>query len=158
MKLAVILHNIRSLHNVGSVFRTAAAAGVGKIYLSGITPCPDDRFGKIRAQVSKVALGGELMVPWEKKRSLKAVVNSLKKDGYKIVAVEQAQGSVSHRRIPKTYLRDKCALIFGSETKGLPPSALRLSDLVVEIPIPGGKQSLNVSVAAGIAIFAFINK
>jgi 23S rRNA (guanosine2251-2'-O)-methyltransferase len=100
VEVIVILHNIRSLHNVGSIFRTADAAGVGKIYLCGITPMPIDRFGKVRPQFAKVSLGAEKFVAWEYVRNAASVIKKLKSPpaggGYKIFAVEQAKKSVPY--------------------------------------------------------------
>jgi tRNA G18 (ribose-2'-O)-methylase SpoU len=152
-EIVAVIHNVRSLHNVGSVFRTADAAGVSKIYLCGITPAPLDRFGKIRPQVAKVALGAEKTVPWERIPSPKAILSlleKLKKEGYEVLAIEQSEGSVPYRKFksPK-----KIALIMGNEVKGLPKSVLKTADKILEIPMRGKKESLNVSVAFGVAVF-----
>ncbi|MBI2097217.1 MAG: TrmH family RNA methyltransferase, partial [Candidatus Sungbacteria bacterium] len=88
--MVVILHNVRSLYNVGSIFRTADAAGVEKIFLCGITPTPVDTFGKLRPQLVKVSLGAEKNVVWAKAKSTSALVDRLKKEKYKILAVEQS--------------------------------------------------------------------
>ncbi|MDE2018931.1 MAG: RNA methyltransferase [Patescibacteria group bacterium] len=158
MKLTVILHNIRSVHNVGSIFRTADGVRAEKIYLCGITPTPLGRFGNIRPDLAKVALGAERSVPWEYAKSTMAAVKKLKKEGYRIFALEQAAGSVdigsSALRIP---LSGSC-LILGDEIRGLPPSILKLADRILEIPMRGRKESLNVSVAFGIAAYAFLKK
>lgn len=152
--MIVILHNIRSLYNVGSIFRTADAVGVEKIYLSGITPKPVDEFGKPRGQLAKVSLGGEKYVVWEKVQSTSKLVSKLKKDGYKIIAVEQSNKStVYHKLKAKNYKLEKVALILGNEIKGLPPSILKKSDKILEIPMLGKKESLNVSVAFGIVAY-----
>ncbi|MFA5386140.1 MAG: RNA methyltransferase [Candidatus Paceibacterota bacterium] len=152
--MIVILHNIRSLYNVGSIFRTADAVGVEKIYLCGYTPSPKDKFGKYIPQLSKVALGAEKSVPWESARNTAVVIKKLKKDGYKIFAVEQSKKSVPYYK-PKTKgLKLKnIALIVGNEVKGISPSILKLADKILEIPMAGSKESLNVSVAFGIVAF-----
>src|SRR3989338_5975713 len=93
-EVVAVLHNIRSVHNVGSVFRTADGAGVGKIYLCGITPSPLDKFGKARKDFVKVSLGAERYVQWKKVRSAISVIRKLKQEGYEIFAVEQARNSV----------------------------------------------------------------
>lgn len=153
--LVVVLHNIRSLHNVGSIFRTADAAGISKIYLCGITPAPVDRFGNYRQELSKVALGAEKTVPWEKCVSTTALVNRLKMDGYFVYAVEQDMKSTPlHQVKPK----NKAALILGSEVKGLPPSLLKRANVIIEIPMYGHKESLNVAVAFGIVIYSLVEK
>ena len=157
MPLTVILHNIRSVHNVGSIFRTADGAGVEKIYLCGITPVPFDRFGKLRPDFAKVALGAEVV--WEAAKSTAAVVRKLKKAGYVILALEQAEGSVSYDNIRKSNLVNrKSCLILGDEVRGLPPSILKSADHILEIPMRGKKESLNVSVAFGIAAYAFLGE
>ncbi|MDP1719087.1 MAG: TrmH family RNA methyltransferase [bacterium] len=169
--MVVILHSVRSLHNVGSIFRTADAAGIEKLYLCGITPTPFDQFGAIRPQVAKVSLGAEKSVAWEKVVSTSRLIDRLKKDGYKILALEQASGSVPYQRFPKPQtLKSKTCLLVGHEVKGLPPSILRKTDRILEIPMRGamvrqahhprrsgrGKESLNVGVAFGIAVFKLI--
>jgi tRNA G18 (ribose-2'-O)-methylase SpoU len=155
--MIVILHNIRSLYNVGSIFRTADAAGFSKIYLCGITPTPLDRFGKNRPQISKVALGAEKYIEWEKIKSTSRLIDKLKNPstggGYKIFAVEQDKRSVAYDRI-KVSKKEKIALIVGNEIKGLPKSVLDKSDKILEIPMKGKKESLNVAVAFGIVAFS----
>jgi|SRR3989344_814993 len=99
MNIVAILHNIRSLYNVGSIFRTADAAGVEKIYLCGITPAPADRFGKIRPQFAKVALGAERYVKWEKIGSASKLIDKLKKEGHKIFALEQSEKSIPYYKL-----------------------------------------------------------
>lgn len=151
--MVVILHNIRSTHNVGSMFRTADAAGIEKLYLSGITPVPLDRFGKVRPDVAKVALGAELSIPWEYVSSTVRIIKKLKKNGYVIVSLEQSKNSVVYNKI-KFSKNKKIALVVGNEVKGLSQNILELSDVVMEIPMKGNKESLNVSVAFGIAVYA----
>lgn len=168
MKIGTILHNIRSLHNVGSIFRTADAAGIEKIYLCGITPRPVDRFRKFRPQLMKVALGAEKCVSWEYARRAVDVIKELRAEGYKILAVEQDKKSVPYYRVKGHGSRrrrgyggqagvKKIALIFGNERVGIPPSILKLADKILEIPMRGKKESLNVSVAFGIVIFGLIH-
>jgi tRNA G18 (ribose-2'-O)-methylase SpoU len=157
-EIVVLLHNIRSLHNVGSIFRTADAAGISKLYLCGITPTPLDRFGKVIPQLAKVALGAEKTVPWEAVKSPGAVlklIGNLKKERYKILAVEQSEKSIPYFKYKSA---DKIALIIGNEVKGLPKSTLKYADKILEIPMRGRKESLNVSVAFGIAIFRLLYK
>ncbi|MEK9179846.1 MAG: RNA methyltransferase [Patescibacteria group bacterium] len=158
MDIAVILHNIRSLHNVGSIFRTADAAGVKKIYLCGITPMPLDRFGKLRPQFAKVAMGAEKYVEWEQARGTASVIKKLRADGFKIFAVEQSKKSIPYSRFRGIRMRSqfRIALILGHERRGLPPSILKFADEILEIPMRGSKESLNVSVAFGVVIFHLI--
>jgi len=156
--MVVILHNVRSTYNVGSIFRTADAAGCEKIYLCGITPAPRDRFGRVNEKISKVALGAENFIPWEKIGETARLIKKLKKDGYKILAVEQSSRSVPYQKI-KLSKKDlaKTALVVGNEIKGLPSTVLRRADKILEIPMRGKKESLNVAVAFGIVIFNLIN-
>ncbi len=233
MEIVVVLHNIRSVYNVASIFRTADGAllrpevsafdkptvdrpdgqaggsphtrtrkdklfrwrnssfgvGVKKIYLVGVTPSPLDRFGKFRADFSKVALGAEKTMEWEHFKNFGAVYKKLKSEGYEILAVEQDKRSIPYYSFNETrdmgqgrdklsrdmrHEKEKVALIFGEETKGLPKSVLDKCDKILEIPMRGamvrqahhpknekatsklkGKESLNVSVAAGIVIYHF---
>lgn len=157
--MVAILRDIRSTHNVGSIFRTADAAGCEKIYLCGITPAPVDRFGRKNGKIGKVALGAENSVDWEKCASAVGVINKLKNEGWKIFAVEQSDRSVAYQKI-KLSKKDlnKTALVVGNEIKGLPRSVLRRADKILEIPMRGKKESLNVSVAFGIVVFNLINK
>lgn len=151
--MIAILYNIRSLYNVGSIFRTADAAGFSKIYLCGITPTPLDRFGKNRPQLSKVALGAEKYLEWEKIKSTSRLIDKLRKDGYKIFAIEQDKRSVAYNKI-KASKKERIALIVGNEVKGLPKSILDKSDKIIEIPMKGKKESLNVAVAFGVVAFS----
>lgn len=153
MELAVVLHNVRSMHNVGSIFRTADAAGVKKIFLCGITPAPLDRFGGLRPQLAKVALGAERSVPWEKAVKTAALLERLQKEGWNILAVEQSKRSVPYYRFKVRGRRQKIALVFGNELQGLPAALLKRSGAILEIPMYGKKESLNVAVAAGILLF-----
>ena len=160
--MVAILQNIRSLHNVGSIFRTADAAGVEKLYLCGITPTPLDRFGKTRSQLAKVALGGEKSVAWEKCGSTSSpqatlrLIDKLKKEGYAILAIEQSKKSIPYYNAkPKN--KKKIALVVGSEVKGLPKTILQRVDTILEIPMHGKKESLNVAVAFGIVVFRLIH-
>lgn len=151
--MVVIAHNIRSAHNVGSILRTADAVGVEKIYLCGITPTPHDKFGRARPDIHKAALGAEFFVPWEYKRSVTHVIAKVKKEGYSIVALEQSPHSIKYTKIKETKNK-KIALILGTETTGLPKTILKKADCIIEIPMRGKKESLNVAVAFGIAAFS----
>ena len=160
-QIVVLLYNIRSVHNVASIFRTADAAGVKKIYLCGITPAPTDRFGKILPQFAKVALGAEKYVSWVKGHGSSKLIDKLKTDGYKIFAVEQSSKSVPYYRVKpfdaaQGKNQSKLALVFGNEVRGLPPSILKKGDKILEIPMRGSKESLNVAVAFGIVVYDLI--
>ncbi len=148
--IVVIVDNFRSVHNVGSVFRTSECVGVSKIYLCGTTPTPVDRFGRARADVAKVALGAEAMVPWEYVDTTKAAIERYRSEGYFIAALEQDDQSVSFR---DPIASDKIALILGYEVSGITKDVLDMCDVILEIPQQGTKESLNVSVATGIALF-----
>ncbi|MBI2888592.1 MAG: TrmH family RNA methyltransferase [Candidatus Liptonbacteria bacterium] len=155
MRLVVILHNIRSLHNVGSIFRTSDGAGVEKLYLCGITPVPVDRFGNIRKEVAKVALGAERAVPWEHAVRTAPLLARLARAGWHLLAVEQSRTAEDiGKALPRLRREKKIAVLLGEEVRGVPPALLRRVERVVEIPMYGKKESLNVSVAAGIALFA----
>jgi len=144
--LVVIAHNIRSLHNVGSIFRTSEGAGVNKIYLTGYTGTPP------RKEIDKVALGSELIIPWEHSKNIGAVVAKLKKDGFYIIALEQDENSIDYRKLN---LRGKksVALIVGNEVLGISKPLRNKADVIAEIPMIGTRKSLNASVAFGIAIY-----
>ncbi len=155
--MQLVLHNIRSVHNVGSIFRTADAAGVSKIFLSGYTPLPVDRFGLPRKDFAKVSLGAEHTIPWEQTKTFAQAIKKLKKENCFVVAVEQDKKSVSVFQY-KAPANRPVALVLGNEVRGLSKSALKLCDAIVEIPMHGKKESLNVSVAAGIALFTLAQK
>lgn len=166
--MKAILHNIRSLQNVGSMFRTADAAGVERLYLTGITPAPVDEWGRARPQLTKVSLGAEETVSWKKYASATRLIKELKKQGHCVIAVEQHKKAVSifpcHGRscmVPykgtKTRKRlEKSVLVVGNEVRGLSSAVLALADHIVEIPMRGKKESLNVAVAFGIAAYWFL--
>ncbi len=145
--LVVILDNIRSTYNVGAIFRTADASGVSKIYLCGITPTPSKNI-----KIKKVALGAEDYVSWEKVSQTWRLLNRLKKEGYFLIALEQNQKAKNLFKIKKIN-KQKIALILGTEVKGLSSKILKYIDLILEIPMYGKKESLNVSVAFGIAVY-----
>lgn len=147
----LILHNIRSVQNVGSLFRTADAFGVSHIYLSGFTPTPLDRFGRPRTDFIKTSLGAETSVPWTYMKSASAIIQHLRKQGYSIVAIEQTSKSLPYTD-PSAYRGAKVALLLGNEVRGVDVRTLKLCDRAVEIPMRGIKESLNVSVAGAIVI------
>ncbi|MCL5004848.1 MAG: RNA methyltransferase [Patescibacteria group bacterium] len=156
--MIVILHNIRSLYNVGSIFRTADAAGIEKIYLCGITPKPVNEFGRLRSQLTKVSLGAEKYIEWEYCKSTTRLIDKLRRNGYKIFSIEQSKKSIPYYSLKaKSYKLKAVALVLGNEIKGLPQSILKRSDKILEIPMKGKKESLNVSVAFGIVAFHLIN-
>ena len=156
MKTCVlILENLRSVENTASIFRTADGFGVSKIILVGTTPTPVDRFGRKRTDFAKVSLGAEENVDWEylEAKNLQLTIYNLQKDGFQIIALEQDPRSV---RLKDFEAKDQFALIVGSEVDGVSKTSLDNSDVIIEIPMQGSKESLNVSVATGTALFVLI--
>ena len=147
-KLIIVLNNIRSRENVGSIFRTADAAGVSKIYLCGITPTPPHE------KISKTALGAEEYVPWEYHKQTWRLLDKLKKDKINIVTLEQSKEGVDLFKFkPKFPL----ALVVGNEVRGLSPQILKYCDKKISIPMYGKKESLNVAVATGVAVYVILD-
>lgn len=155
--IILIAHNIRSTHNVGAFFRTADGFGIKKIIVSGYTPYPtligDTRLphfaDKITRQIHKTALGAEITVPFE--RYDEPPIESLKKEGYTIVGLEQDDRSVM---LPEYRVPPKVALLLGNEIDGVYPELRDQCDSLIEIPMQGHKESFNVSVACGVALYA----
>lgn len=148
--IRILIHNIRSAHNVGAMFRTADAAGVSHIILSGFTPCPLDRFKRPVKEIAKTALGAELTLPWEYFADPKEKISILKREGFTVVGIEQDSRAVDY----KTYVpTEKILVLVGSEVDGLSEELREVCDVLIEIPMRGEKESLNVSVAFGIALF-----
>ena len=144
--LTLILDNIRSLNNIGSVFRTADAFLIEKIYLCGITATPPHK------DIRKTALGATESVSWEYRKDTLELVGELRAQGYQMVSVEQAEGSKLLHQFP-VEKGVKYALVFGNEVKGVSQEVVSASDHVLEIPQYGTKHSLNISVSAGIVIW-----
>jgi len=152
----VTLDNIRSTFNVGSIFRTADALGVEKIILGGTTPAPIDRFGRDRQDIAKVSLGAEKSVPWQYEENLLPMLKKLKKDNYQIIAIEQSSKSVDYKKV-KIKEGEKVVFIMGAEVEGVAKDILKQASIIVEIPMLGQKESLNVSVSFGVALFRILN-
>ena len=154
--IRLILDDIRSVHNAGSIFRTAETLGISRIYCLGTTPVPLDRFGRKRADFAKVALGAEEMVPWEHVQNEGAakLLRSLKKEGFVVVALEQAKDSIDYKEV---HVGEKTVVILGAEVVGVSKGLLDLADVIAEIPLAGQKESLNVSVAAGIFLYRILD-
>lgn len=148
-KFYLILPDIRSCHNVGAMFRTADACGVDKIFLVGYTSHPP------KPQIDKVSLGAEKWMPWESKKDLKKLIVSLKKKGFQIVALEKNENS---QELKKLKIEKDVALIVGNEVDGVKKNILKICDNISHITMYGKKESLNVSVAAGIAMYEIKNK
>jgi len=146
----VILCDIRSHYNVGAIFRTCDGAGVTKVWLAGVTPSPVDRFGRSVPEIHKTALGAEESVPFESTTDILKTITTLKAAGSTVVAIEQAPNSIL---LADFVVPSDVVYILGSETEGLSASVLAAVDHVVELPMLGQKESLNVSVTAGIVLY-----
>lgn len=163
MQIIVAAHNIRSTHNVGSIFRTCDGFGVSKLVFSGYTPYPvlpaDPRLphisAKLTRQIHKTALGAESTVPFRYTVDLPADISRLKETGFRIVALEQAARSI---RLQEYTPAEKTCLILGEEVAGIQQGILDLCDDIIEIGMTGRKESFNVSVATGIALYALTSK
>lgn len=148
--IRVLLHNIRSAHNVGAIFRTCDAIGVSHVYLSGYSPLPIDKFGRPVKEIAKTALGAEKSIPWEYVKNFAKLIEKLKEEGFEMVAIEQDARAVDY----KTFCaKNKTLILVGNEVRGLSPSIRKHADHIVEIPMRGKKESLNVSIAFGVAMF-----
>ena len=148
-EICLIAHNIRSLWNVGSLFRTCDALGVTKLYLTGYTGCPP------RKEITKTALGAEEFVQWEHYDEPMDVISDLKKEGWQIVCLELSDKSIVLSEFEPKY---PICLILGNEVDGVRDDLLENCDSVVSIPMMGKKESLNVAVAAGIALYGLQEK
>lgn len=142
--LVVIIENVRSAYNVGSIFRTSDGAGVGKIFLTGYTPHPPHN------RIPKTALGAIEHVEWEYRKNTEEVVKELKNTGYEIVSAEIADNAIKYNEVKYT---KPTAIIFGNEIEGVSKETLELSDKIVFIPMHGVKESLNVAVSFGIIVY-----
>ena len=162
-EIIVVLDNVRSTHNVGSILRTADGLGVTKVVLTGYTPYPkvanDERLPheivKQTNAIKKTALGAESTMNIERYENIHDVIVELKKRNYSIVGLEQSTNSIS---IDQLEISDKIALIVGNEVNGVSDEVLCEADSIVEIPMEGNKESFNVSVATGIAVYALISR
>lgn len=148
--IVVILDNLRSAYNVGSIFRTCECAGIEKLILCGITPCPPHK------GIEKTALGTSLTLPWEYELSVLSTIEKLRNRGYTIASLEITDQSIPLTEIKKEHY--PLALIIGNEVYGVSEAVLSASDLIFEIPLYGKKESLNVAVSVGVALFMLIEK
>lgn len=151
LRLSVVLDDVRSLNNIGSVFRTADAFLIEKIYLCGITATPPS------PDIHKTALGAEESVEWEYCEDILSLVDKLKENGYEVCSVEQVKGSVNLLDF-KVEENKKYVVILGNEVKGVKQQVVDKSDCCIEIPQYGTKHSLNVSITAGIVMWHFFSK
>lgn len=157
-----ILHNIRSLYNVGAIFRTADGVGMSKLYLCGYTPTPVNKFGFADLRLAKTALGAQEYVDWEKvgtitdhsSKATIALLERLKQNGFTIYAIEQTSNAIVYSDITITEKEfEKTALVVGPEVEGLSDDIVAAADQVLEVPMLGKKNSLNVSVTFGIVAY-----
>ena len=151
ISLVVIMDNIRSMNNVGSVFRTCDAFSVESIWLCGITACPPNK------EIAKTALGATESVVWNYAKETAEAVKQLKAQGYRVYAVEQVDTSIAHNKL-NINKKDKIAIILGNEVFGVSDEVLPLCDGAIEIPQTGTKHSLNVTIAGGIVIWELFQK
>jgi len=149
--IVLILDNVRSMHNVGSAFRTGDGFAIEKIFLCGITATPPHR------EIEKTALGATQSVDWEHVENTTSAVQRLKDDGYKVYAIEQAEGSIFLNTF-SPITNEKYALVFGNEVHGVDEDVMDLVDGCIEIPQFGTKHSFNVSIAMGIVLWDLIQK
>lgn len=150
----LILFNVRSVFNVGAIFRTADAVGIKKIYLAGYTPTPIDRFGRKRKDFAKCALGAEDFIDWESYKDIDDLLIFLNKKKYKVVALEQDKKSIDYKKYTP---KEKTAILIGNEPNGIEQSVLQKCDKIIEIPMSGKKESLNVSVATGVLLYRLLD-
>jgi tRNA G18 (ribose-2'-O)-methylase SpoU len=154
MQTAVLLHNIRSAHNVGAIFRTAEAAGVAHIYLTGYTPTPIDRFGRRRTDLAKTALQADTFLSWQYRKDPRKILAECARLGWSIVGVEQDGRAIPFKKFKP---KQPTLFIFGNEVRGMSRALRARCDYLLEIPMRGKKESLNVSVAAGIILFTCVS-
>jgi tRNA G18 (ribose-2'-O)-methylase SpoU len=154
MKIA-ILDNLRSVYNVGSIFRTANAVGIDKIILCGTTPTPLDNKGNKRKDFTKVALGAEETVAWEYREETRSTIEELKNENYFIISLEQNENSIDYKAID-IHDKENIAFVVGHEVDGITKDVLEVSDITVEIPMLGTKESLNVTIAFGVAAYRIL--
>lgn len=150
-KIFLVLDNIRSMNNVGSIFRTADCLGIGKIYLCGITPTPPHR------EIHKTSLGAENSVEWKYIDDIIQIINKFKNKNFKILALEQTNKSIDIRDF-ETDNTLNTILIVGNEIDGVNQNVIELCDQIIEIPQFGTKHSFNVAISTGIALWEIINK
>ena len=154
MKIA-ILDNLRSVYNVGSIFRTANAVGIEKIYLCGTTPTPVDKKGERRKDFAKVALGAEDTVAWEYLESTYECVKKVQSEGFYTLSLEQDKHSVDYKEVDIAG-KENVAFVIGNEVDGITRDVIDATDQTVEIPMLGTKESLNVTIAFGIAVYRIL--
>ncbi len=150
----VILENVRSAQNVGAILRTADAIGVAKVWMVGYTPAPIDRYGRNVPDLQKTALGAEQTVPWEQRADIASLLEELKEQGFRIVAVEKKEGASDYKQCE---LSGPTVLIFGNEVDGVSPESCERADNIISLPMRGKKGSLNVATTAGIVLYRLLD-
>lgn len=155
MKAVAVLDNLRSVYNVGSIFRTSNAVGIEKIYLCGTTSTPLDKKGERRKDFAKVALGAEDTVEWEYIESTVECVQKLKRENYFIIALEQSDKAIDYKDV-SIKGKEKIAFVVGAEVVGVEKKVIEQSDVIAEIPMLGTKESLNVTIAFGVAVYRIL--
>jgi tRNA G18 (ribose-2'-O)-methylase SpoU len=151
----VLLHNIRSTHNVGAILRTADALGVSHFYFSGYTPTPLDRFGRPVKEIAKTALGAELTIPWTYAKTPEKFLRELRREGFVVLGIEQDTRAVDYKQYQAGA---KTLVVVGNEVRGLSKNLRGKCDVLIDIPMRGKKESLNVSVAFGVALFRVLDQ
>ncbi len=152
----VVLDNLRSVYNVGSIFRTANAVGVEKIYLCGTTPTPLDKKGNRRKDFAKVALGAEDTVAWEYFENTLSCVKKIKDEGLYVIAFEQDGKAVNYNNV-NIEGKDNVSFVIGNEVEGITKDVLKECDVIAEIPMLGSKESLNVTIAFGVGVYRILS-
>lgn len=153
----VMLDNIRSVFNVGSIYRTSDCVGIAEAWLCGVTPGPTDRFNRPRKDFAKISLGAEHTCVSRRFNTTLDALQQARKDGYVVVALEQAATSIDYRDFVLAP-HQKLALVVGTEVEGLSTELLAACDHIIEIPIAGVKESLNVSIAFSVAAFSLLGQ
>jgi 23S rRNA (guanosine2251-2'-O)-methyltransferase len=155
--MILVLDSVRSKENVGSIFRTADATGVTEVVVCGITPQPVNRFGNVDSKIAKASLGAESSMAWRHEASCRGAVWALKQKGYCVIVLEQTANSVDYKAVKvgkKEKQLEKTVLVVGNEVDGVSSDVCSLANVVMHIPMHGKKESLNVAVATGIALFS----
>ncbi len=153
--LTLLLSNLRSVHNVGSIFRTANALCFDKIYLCGTTPTPLDNYGVQRKDFLKVSLGAEKTIDWEYVADTKELIKKLRVDGYYVIAIEQDEKAVDYKTVD-IQGKEKVVFVLGTEVGGLSRDILDEVSVIAEIPMIGTKESLNVTIAFGVSAYRIL--
>lgn len=151
--MEAVLVDVRSIQNVATCFRTADGIGISKMWLTGYTPGPLDKYGIAIPKFTRISLGAEESIAWEKGKDVLSLINDLKEAGKFVVAIETGEKAIPYNKLKLKNDLENVVLIMGNETEGLSNEVLDLCDVVLEIPMHGEKESLNVAMAFGIAGF-----